>query len=94
MLKLSAAAPTMHLGSHFEASLSSSAKWQILSALVRDVTGAMMPAGFCRQSVLGILKNPSRCLTNQHSRGSARPPILILPLPKYLISARRRTHGK
>ena len=42
-LKFTAAAPTIQRGSHLAASSSSSAMWQMLSALVRLVTGAMIP---------------------------------------------------
>jgi hypothetical protein len=46
MVKLSEAAPIMQRGSHLAASSSSSAIWQILSALVRLVTGAIILKGW------------------------------------------------
>lgn len=43
MLKFNAAAPTIQRGSHLDASFNSSARWQMLSAEVSVVTGAIIP---------------------------------------------------
>lgn len=88
MEKLVAAAITMMRGSHLLASRSSSAKWQMLSALVRVVTGAIMPAS--RQQCSTNTCKGDR--TDENCSACLWPFIRVLPVVEDLITTRAGSH--
>lgn len=81
----------IHLGSQTLACLSSSARWQILSALVNVVTGAMMPG---TALVTIRLQRTVDISTDQDGRRYVRPAIFIAPLAEDFLSRSWRPHGE
>jgi hypothetical protein len=82
--KIPPAAKIMLRGSHFAASSSSSVKWQILFALVRLVTGAMIPGSQSVMMQRSGTWSPSH--TNQDCDRQSWPSVLVLPVVEDLRS--------